>query len=286
MDYFFKKYSFIVAIVFSGFTFGQSKVKDFIIEGNESYKKGNFDKAEYAYKRAVIEDPTSVKANYNLGNALYHQKRYKESITHYNRSAEIAKTNQEKHLAYHNIGNAHLEEQDYSKAVESYKKALKNDPHDESTRYNLAYANKMLKKQQQQNQNSQNKKDSSNDQKKENQQENQKDKEQNQKNNQQQNQNQKNNQQDQSNQPDNSNREKAEGNPKSGGQNGDQKGKGNQPNQNIQNGSKGDNSEQNNEPTGLGEGMLKALKEQEARTQRRIIQEKADKQRTQTSKDW
>lgn len=285
MYYFFKKYSFVLALIVSTIAFGQSKVKDFIIEGNENYKKGNFDKAEYSYKRAALEDPTSVKANYNLGNALYHQKRYKESITHYNRSAEIAQTKQEKHLAYHNIGNAYLGEQDYAKAVESYKKALKNDPHDQSTRYNLAYATKMLKKEQQQNQQQQNKKDSSNDKKKDNQKENQQNKEQNKQNNQQQNQKQQ-NQQDQSNETDKNNREKADGNPKSGGQNGDQKGKGNEQNPNIQNGSKGDNSEQNNAPTGLGDGMLKALKEQEARTQRRIIQQKADKQRKQTSKDW
>lgn len=278
-----RNYNFIFILIFSSIAFGQSKVKDYIIEGNDYYSKGKFDNAEYAYKRAALEDPTSVKANFNLGNALFQQKRYKESITHYNRSAEIAKSTSEKHSAYHNAGNAYLEEQDYSKAVESFKKALKNDPYDEATRYNLAYAKKMLEKEQQKDKKNNQKNDSS------------KDKEQNNKNNQQQqnkdkkDQDQQNKQQQQnnkSNEADQNPQENKGNNPKDGGQNGNQKGKGEQKNTDIKQGSKGEGAEQNNAPSGVGEGMLKALQEQEARTQRRIIQQKAEKQGTKTSKDW
>lgn len=272
MSYFFKHYTFFIAFIICSFTFAQTKVKDYIIEGNNYYNKGNFNGAEYAYKRAILEDPTSVKANYNLGNALFQQKRYKESLTHFKRSAEIAKSKPEKHAAYHNMGNVYLEEQDYQNAVDHFKNALKNNPYDETTRYNLAYAKKMLEKQQEKD-----KKDPQ-----QNKSSNQKDQQQNQdKNNQQQNKNDKN----QNNAADKKQQENNGGNPKNGGQNGNQKGKGNQPNPDIKNGSKGDH-EQQNAPSSIGEGMLKALKEQEARTQRRVIQQKADKQRTQTSKDW
>lgn len=284
MVYFIKQYGFLLALVMASFAFAQPKVKDYIIEGNNYYSKGKFDEAEYVYKRAALEDPTSVKANYNLGNALYQQKRFKESISHYNRSAEIAQSKTEKHQAYHNAGNAYLEEKEYAKAVESFKNALRNDPHDESTRYNLAYAKKMLEKQQQK-EKKENKKDSKQDQKENKDQQDQQNQQQ---NKDQQNQNQQNNknQQDQENQAGKSQRENEGGNPKSGGQNGDQKGQGNQQSPEIKNGSKGDGSEQDNAPVGVGDGMLKALQEQEARTQRRIIQQKAEKQRTKTSKDW
>lgn len=278
-------YSFFVAFVFSTISFAQSKAKDYIIEGNNYYENGKFDNAEYAYKRAALEDPTSVKANYNLGNALYKQKRYKESISHYNRSAEVATSKVDKHSALHNAGNAYLEEQDYEKAVESFKNALKNDPHDESTRYNLAYAKKMLEKQKQKDKNQS--KDSSNkeDQKKDKENQ-QKQDQQKQKDQQKQDKNNNQNDENQENQADKNQREKDGGNPKNGGQNGNQKGDGNQQNPQITQGSKGEGSEQDNAPIGLGEGMLKALQEQEMRTQRRIIQQKADKQRSNTSKDW
>ncbi len=278
--------AFLFVFLFSVIAFAQNKVKDYIMEGNEFYEDGKFDQAEYAYKRAALEDPTSVKANYNLGNALFKQKRYKESVTHYNRSAEIAKSNSDKHQAYHNAGNAYLEEQEYEKAVNSFKQALKNNPYDDTTRHNFAYAKKMLEKQQQK-QNQQNKKDDSsqdNESNKDKQEQNNKDQQQgNQPENQQ---NNKQNNKDQEDQQQNNQREKTEGNPKSGGENGNQKGKGNQPNSQITQGSKGDGSEQDQAQNGLGEGMLRALEEQEVRTQRRIIQQKADKQRTNTSKDW
>ena len=41
-----------------------------------------------------------------------------------------------------------------------------------------------------------------------------------------------------------------------------------------------------NAKNNLSDGLLKALQNQEAKTQRRIIQQKAEKQRTTTSKDW
>jgi Ca-activated chloride channel homolog len=70
------------------------------------------------------------------------------------------------HRAWHNIGNCYLQKKEYQQAVDAYKKALKYDPKDEETRYNLAYALKNLPKekkggqsQQQQQQEQQQKKD-------------------------------------------------------------------------------------------------------------------------------
>ena len=50
------------------------------------------------------------------------------------------------HQAWHNIGNCYLQKKEYQQAVDAYKKALKLDPKDEETRYNLAYALKNLPK--------------------------------------------------------------------------------------------------------------------------------------------
>ena len=63
-------------------------------------------------------------------------------MTRYLQAAEVATTKAEKHKAYHNLGNAFYQQKDYKKAVEAYKNALRNDPTDEETRYNLALAKK------------------------------------------------------------------------------------------------------------------------------------------------
>ena len=56
--------------------------------------------------------------------------------------------------SFHNIGNTMMKEKQYEKAVEAYKNSLRNSSKDDETRYNLALAQKMLKKQQQQNKDS------------------------------------------------------------------------------------------------------------------------------------
>ena len=284
MMYFLKQIGFLGIMLLSVFGYSQSKAKSYIIEGNEYYQKGKFDNAEVAYKKAAMEDPTSVKANYNLGNALFQQKRYKESIAHYKRSAEVSKTNNDKHLAYHNLGNAFMQEKDYQNAVDNYKQALRNDPKDDATRYNYALAKKMLEKEREKqkdpknkdnkkDQNQQNKNDQKNQQQNKQNQQNQKD--------QQQKQN-----QSQNNQSDQQKQQNQGGNPKAGGENGNNKGQGNSQSPEIKQGNKGEGKDQNNAKNSLGDGLLKALQDQEAKTQRKIIQQKAEKQRTTTSKDW
>ena len=54
--------------------------------------------------------------------------------------------------AFHNLGNAFYGQQQYDKAVASYQNALRLNPKDDETRYNLVKAMQMLQ-QQQQNQN-------------------------------------------------------------------------------------------------------------------------------------
>ena len=48
-----------------------------------------------------------------------------------------------------------MKKKEYENAVEAYKQALRNNPNDEETRYNLALAKELLKKQQDEQQNNQ-----------------------------------------------------------------------------------------------------------------------------------
>ncbi|HEY4787845.1 MAG TPA: tetratricopeptide repeat protein, partial [Bacteroidales bacterium] len=50
---------------------------------------------------------------------------------------------------YYNLGNSYIKEKKLEEGISAYKNSLKNDPKDEDTKYNLAYARKLLKKQQQ-----------------------------------------------------------------------------------------------------------------------------------------
>lgn len=117
----------------------------FVEKGNDDFNKGKFAEAEANYRIAHSQNTTNSTAYYNLGNSIYRQGTGSEAKYAYAKAIEVAKTKEEKHRAYHNLGNVHMHEKNYEAAVEAYKNALRNNPHDEETRYNYALAKEMLK---------------------------------------------------------------------------------------------------------------------------------------------
>ena len=120
-------------------------------EGNEAYKEDAYVGAEEAYRKS-LESKGTTRAHYNLGNAIYQQGRYEEAVRRYEHVAEYAEEPGVRAQAYHNMGNAHFQAQAYEKSVEAFKNALREQPGDRSTQYNLAQAQRQLKMQQQQQQ--------------------------------------------------------------------------------------------------------------------------------------
>ncbi|WP_106791637.1 tetratricopeptide repeat protein [Aquimarina sp. Aq78] len=129
-----------------------NEANQFIATGNKVLvKDGNFPKAEGEYRKAIAKNPVNPTAKYNLANAYYNSEKYDEATHRYTEAAKIASAKSEKHKAFHNQGNTYMEQKKYKEAVEAYKNALRNNPKDDETRYNLALAKKMLEQQQQQN---------------------------------------------------------------------------------------------------------------------------------------
>ena len=125
------------------------EARDLIIEGTEfmSEQEGVVDanafaKAESHLREAISLDPASVPAKYNAGTNYYKNKKWEESTASLVYATEVAKTKTEKHQSFHNLGNALYQQKNYKGAVEAYKNALRNDPTDEETRYNLQLAKK------------------------------------------------------------------------------------------------------------------------------------------------
>lgn len=133
---------------------GQDDKKE-IRSGNTSYEKGQYSNAELEYRKALEKNATSYAGTYNLGSALYRQDKQSEAVTQYTTAVERAASPEEKAAAYHNLGNALVKAERFGEAVSAYKNALKLNPGDQDTRYNLAYAQAKLKQQQQQQNNQQ-----------------------------------------------------------------------------------------------------------------------------------
>jgi tetratricopeptide (TPR) repeat protein len=117
-------------------------------KGNKEFNKGNYTDAEACYKKALDKKNNMPEAIFNLGDAVYQQKRYEEAIKQFQLSAQISTDSKVKAKAYHNLGNAYMEGEKWEEAVKAYKNALKLNPHDSDTKYNLAYANEKLRQKQ------------------------------------------------------------------------------------------------------------------------------------------
>ncbi|MCO5263578.1 tetratricopeptide repeat protein [Lentimicrobium sp.] len=148
------------------FSYGQ-KENPFIRKGNKLYENGKYKEAEIDYRKAMEAAPASAKSNFNLGNALYRQENYEEAEQGFINAAGLFKPNEQvaKAGVLHNLGNTYLKAEKYQESVEAYKQALRLNPDDEDTRYNLAYARRKLMQQQQQQQQQQQNNDKQDDQK-------------------------------------------------------------------------------------------------------------------------
>ncbi|MCB7482004.1 tetratricopeptide repeat protein [Christiangramia sediminis] len=139
----------------------KKEANKFIAEAQEALSENDFASAEASYRKAISKDPSNLNAKYNMGNLYYAKEKSLNAEQRLKEATELEATKEEKHRIYHNLGNSYMQQKNYQEAVNAFKEALRNDPTDDETRYNLALAKKMLEKEKQdQDQNQdQNKKD-------------------------------------------------------------------------------------------------------------------------------
>ena len=161
-----KKAAATVALLLVAITASAQTDRQYIREGNKQFRVGQYDKAEVSYRKAVEKNPKNPQAAYNLGNALMAQKKDSAAVQQFEQATRIETNPLRKAAAYHNMGVICQTHKMYGEAIEAYKNALRLNPNDDETRYNLVLCKKQKKKQDQNQQQNENKKD---DQKKDNQ---------------------------------------------------------------------------------------------------------------------
>lgn len=172
--------------------------RKFVRQGNDYFEEAmkdtsridttQFNKAEIEYRKALDKKPNEVKWDFNLADALYKQNKFDQSAEKFQEIADKTTDKIEKSRALHNLGNSLLMNKKLDESIAAYKEALRNNPADLETKYNLLYAMNMKKKEQEKKKEQDKKKDQDKDKDKNKDQN--KDKDQDQKNKDQQNQNQ------------------------------------------------------------------------------------------------
>jgi Ca-activated chloride channel homolog len=167
---------FLSAFVCFSITVSGQTDKKYIRKGNREYWKNNFSESEISYRKALDKNNQSADAAFNVGNALYKQKKYEDAGKQFIDNVSQHEDNGKKSASMYNFGNSLLKANKLKESIEAYKGSLKLKPENREAKYNLAYAQDLLKKQeeekkkQQQNQDKKNEdkdknKDNSKDQK-------------------------------------------------------------------------------------------------------------------------
>lgn len=254
--------------------------KEITWEANKDLEQDQFVSAEGKYRKAISKSSENAVAPYNLGNALYENESYSEAFGRFKQAGETATDKAAKHQAYHNMGNVFMKNKEYEKAVDTYKESLRNDPTDEETRYNLALAKEMLKKQQNEQKNNDDK--DKKDQKDQKEQSKDQNKDKDDQNKQQQNKDQKKDQGDQGDKGDQGDQQKEE-NKKGDGQEKQEKQKQPQP---------GDQKDQQQapRPNQLSpqqiQNLLEAMQNEERKVQEKLDAQKVKGVPVKNKKDW
>ena len=128
--------------------------REYIRKGNKLYKKSEFAGSEGMYRRAQAPESPSKDAVFNLGDALYKQGRFGEASDEFTRTIKTSTGDSLKQAeGLYNLGNSLLKEQKFGESIEAYINSLKIKPDNMEAKYNLAYAQDQLKKQEEQQQN-------------------------------------------------------------------------------------------------------------------------------------
>jgi Ca-activated chloride channel family protein len=182
-------------MLITGICFGQGE-KKYIRQGNGKYNDNKFSESEVSYRKALDKNKMSSDAGFNLGDALYKQNKYEDAGKQFLENSSISADNIKKSNSLYNLGNSLLNDKKIQESIDIYKNSLKLNPGNNEAKYNLAYAQDLLKQQQQQKQQKEQNKEDNKDNKK-NEKNKDQDKKQDENKNQNQNQDQKNDQQQQ-----------------------------------------------------------------------------------------
>ena len=129
------------------FTVAQTE-KGLIKKGNEAYEKKDYDNAITNYQQATVKNPANPTAQYNLGNALYKNKKTDEAVQAYDNAVSNSSSKEDRSRAWYNKGVVLQNDKKLPECIEAYKNALKLNPQDEDARLNLQKALQQQKQEQ------------------------------------------------------------------------------------------------------------------------------------------
>ena len=143
-----RKYVLITVLLIIFASLNAQTDKKFIRKGNREYDKSKYSDSEISYRKAIDKNKQSPDAVFNVGDALYKQDKFEEAGKQFIESTNENDDRIKKSAGLYNLGNSLLKANKLQESIEAYKNSLKLHPDNREAKYNLAYAQDLLKIQQ------------------------------------------------------------------------------------------------------------------------------------------
>ncbi|MBQ7443607.1 MAG: tetratricopeptide repeat protein [Bacteroidaceae bacterium] len=126
------------AILVATHAIGRERDRDYVRRGNRLMADTLYSKAQVEYQKATEVNSVNPEALYNLGTALLAQGQLQEAQKQFQLAAAAQPNKLRAAQIYHNMGVILQSQKKFGEAIECYKNALRRNPLDDETRYNLA----------------------------------------------------------------------------------------------------------------------------------------------------
>jgi len=138
-------------LLLSSATMNAQNDKKFIRQGNREYEKNKYSESEVLYRKAINNNnEKSPDALFNIGDALYKQNKFEDAGKQFVENINVNEDKTKKSDGFYNLGNSLLKSNKVAESINAYKESLKLNPGNIEAKYNLGYAQDLLKQQQEQ----------------------------------------------------------------------------------------------------------------------------------------
>jgi len=142
----------IAAVIIYSQALNAQADKKYIRKGNREYEKNKFSESEILYRKSIDKNKNAPDAVFNIGDALYKQNKFEDAGKQFMENLNLNEDKDKKSAALYNLGNSLLKANKVKESIDAYKGSLKLNPRNPEAKYNLAYAQDLLKQQQEQQQ--------------------------------------------------------------------------------------------------------------------------------------
>jgi Ca-activated chloride channel family protein len=139
-------YLLLFALLSVGFDSNAQDWMQDLKAAREAYQRKAYKQSFDLYRSLEGKLPKNVDVANEMGQAAYRAGNFEDAERYFNAANSGKKDAKNQFISSHNLGNARMKRKDYSGAVEAYKNALRKNPNDVQTRYNLSEALRKLKK--------------------------------------------------------------------------------------------------------------------------------------------